>query len=292
MNQNMNQNGFNNNLNMNMNTNSNGNGLNNMMGGFNNNNIQQQGMNMNLNLNLNTNTNNQGTFLNKQDPKSRFSMPVQTPTQNQSQYPYQFQTHQNSFNSNNVQQNFQPQQNNYFQRQSSLNSGMGSNGQSPQQELFDYNQQQQQQMNMGNNYMKDVINTPKQLVLSNGITGKQIGNIYQPTIYQNNNNLPNPVNFQRSQSNKENYGNQGFGMSTNNLNFNQSTNNFNTTQNFNQAKEYIQNFKAKSEEDLQILNQKHEQLINIILAEEEEVITTHRQHIDDMVDLVKQVKNI
>jgi len=52
--------------------------------------------------------------------------------------------------------------------------------------------------------------------------------------------------------------------------------------------EFIQNFKAKSEEDLQILNQKHEQLINIILTEEEEVISSHRQHIDDMVDLIKQ----
>lgn len=66
----------------------------------------------------------------------------------------------------------------------------------------------------------------------------------------------------------------------------------NPSANFNQAKEYIQNFKAKTEEDLQILNQKHEQLINIILAEEEDVISTHRQHIDDVVDLVKQVRKI
>jgi len=34
----------------------------------------------------------------------------------------------------------------------------------------------------------------------------------------------------------------------------------------------------------------HEQLIGLILAEEEEVITSHRGHIDDMVDLVKHVK--
>jgi len=61
---------------------------------------------------------------------------------------------------------------------------------------------------------------------------------------------------------------------------------------FEQTKEYIQNFRARTEEDLQIINQKHEELINIILAEEEEVIATHRQHIDDTVDLVKQVRII
>lgn len=49
--------------------------------------------------------------------------------------------------------------------------------------------------------------------------------------------------------------------------------------------------KITSEEELQELSQKHERLIEVILAEEEEVITLHRQHIDDMVELVKQVKD-
>jgi len=55
-----------------------------------------------------------------------------------------------------------------------------------------------------------------------------------------------------------------------------------------QSRDYIENFKARNEEDLLMLNQRHQQLINLILSEEEEVISTHRQHIDDMVDCVKQ----
>lgn len=36
------------------------------------------------------------------------------------------------------------------------------------------------------------------------------------------------------------------------------------------------------------MSMKHEQLIGLILAEEEDVILSHRSHIDDMVELVKQ----
>lgn len=55
------------------------------------------------------------------------------------------------------------------------------------------------------------------------------------------------------------------------------------------TKEEIMSWKAHSEEDLHKMSQKHEQLISLILSEEEEVIGLHRQHIDDMVELVKQV---
>lgn len=51
----------------------------------------------------------------------------------------------------------------------------------------------------------------------------------------------------------------------------------------------IRNWTAKNEEDLQLMSQKHEQLIGTILSEEEDVISSHRQHIDDMVELIKQV---
>lgn len=34
----------------------------------------------------------------------------------------------------------------------------------------------------------------------------------------------------------------------------------------------------------------HEKLVELILEEEEELINSHRQHIDDVVDLVKQVR--
>jgi len=43
------------------------------------------------------------------------------------------------------------------------------------------------------------------------------------------------------------------------------------------------------EENLQEITKRHEELITLILAEEEEVISSHRQQIDDMVDLIKQV---
>ena len=46
----------------------------------------------------------------------------------------------------------------------------------------------------------------------------------------------------------------------------------------------------KTEEELQSLNQKHEELINVILAEEQEMILAHRQHIDDIVGITKQVR--
>ena len=44
----------------------------------------------------------------------------------------------------------------------------------------------------------------------------------------------------------------------------------------------------RNEEDLKQLCNEHERLIGLILEEEEEVINTHKQHIDDTVDLVKQ----
>ena len=55
------------------------------------------------------------------------------------------------------------------------------------------------------------------------------------------------------------------------------------------TKEEIEGWKVQSEEDLHVMSQKHEQLIGVILAEEEDVISLHRQHIDDTVELIKQV---
>ena len=56
------------------------------------------------------------------------------------------------------------------------------------------------------------------------------------------------------------------------------------------TKEEIMSWKANNEEDLHKMSQKHEHLIGMILSEEEEVIGLHRQHIDDVVELIKQVK--
>jgi len=50
------------------------------------------------------------------------------------------------------------------------------------------------------------------------------------------------------------------------------------------------NAKICSEDDFQKLSNEHEKLINNILQEEEDFIQIHKNHIDDVVDLVKQVK--
>lgn len=44
---------------------------------------------------------------------------------------------------------------------------------------------------------------------------------------------------------------------------------------------------ARNEKDLQEMSDGHEKLINIILAEEEELITAHKEHIDNMVGIIK-----
>jgi kinesin family protein 2/24 len=83
--------------------------------------------------------------------------------------------------------------------------------------------------------------------------------------YSNNNitvNNPGPIN-------NNNYNNQGI--------------------NANYVSKYY-NFEIKSDEDFQKLSNQHEKLINQILQEEEDFIGHHKNHIDDMVDMVKQVK--
>ena len=41
--------------------------------------------------------------------------------------------------------------------------------------------------------------------------------------------------------------------------------------------------------DVERICDDHEKLVELILEEEEELIRSHRQHIDDVVDLVKEV---
>jgi hypothetical protein len=45
-------------------------------------------------------------------------------------------------------------------------------------------------------------------------------------------------------------------------------------------------------EDVERICNDHEKLVEMILEEEEDLINGHRQHIDDVVDLVKQVNTI
>ncbi|OMJ73142.1 hypothetical protein SteCoe_28238 [Stentor coeruleus] len=52
------------------------------------------------------------------------------------------------------------------------------------------------------------------------------------------------------------------------------------------------NWMAKSEKDLMEMSEGHEKLINLILTEEEELIASHRQHIDNMVGIIKDEMGI
>ena len=46
----------------------------------------------------------------------------------------------------------------------------------------------------------------------------------------------------------------------------------------------------ESDQRIEDLGNKHEQFIDIILKEEEQIIASHRSHIDEMVDRVKNVR--
>lgn len=121
--------------------------------------------------------------------------------------------------------------------------------------------------------LRDIMNIQSQKDNISRNPSKQGSNIYQPNLYQNN-HVPTA-----SDQPKHPY-------------------NFAAQINFPSKKapspDKADQFKSGSgqkgsEESLQQINKRHEELINVILAEEEEVISLHRQHIDDMVDLVKQV---
>lgn len=156
--------------------------------------------------------------------------------------------------------NFPNQMNNYMNAQ-------------PPQNLFENTYDYQEPVN-GNKLMKDVVNvnTPKKSQMQANLLNKLPINNYQPSLYQN-------VHSQLAGKNgKENIVQTEFQQNANAM-YNNLVHN--------PVKE-IEQMKIKNEEDLIMLNQRHQELINIILCEEEEVISTHRQHIDDIVDCVKQ----
>jgi kinesin family protein 2/24 len=146
----------------------------------------------------------------------------------------------------------------------------------PQESLFDLDNRAMN-MNNANQFVNNV--TPKQQNAQFQVNVPKVQNNVAPGGFFQAQNmggfaLNNNVNVNVNNAwNKENALNAGSGINSGAIS---------------PTHDFIQNFKAKSEEDLQILNQKHEQLINVILTEEEEVISSHRQHIDDMVDLIKQ----
>ena len=129
------------------------------------------------------------------------------------------------------------------------------------------NQPQSAQSNKNNNFMKPKNNSNS----TNNVCSNQ--GYTQNSVKKNNTfinkfssqNVNNPID------NRTQY---------NNTNFNLSTNSY--------ISKY-KNYEIKSDEDFQKLSNEHERLINEILQEEEEFIGQHKGHIDDMVELVKQV---
>lgn len=110
-------------------------------------------------------------------------------------------------------------------------------------------------------------------------------------VGQNPNDVFSQINFNNN-GNTSNFGGQNFQTNKNNNNFINNANmngNLNNLNGNNPNLDKLKNWTARNEDDLQLLSQRHEQLIGMILSEEEDVISSHRQHIDDMVELIKQV---
>jgi len=135
--------------------------------------------------------------------------------------------------------------------------------------------------NSSGNMMKDVVNAPKKSLMQNNLVAKQPTPVYQPSLYQNNfMNFAQQAplsNQQKPLNGKENIVGSDNGLSSYNPNA---------------YSQPIDTLKVRNEADLAVLNQRHQHLINDILSEEEAVLSMHRQHIDDMVDCVKQEMNI
>ncbi len=122
-----------------------------------------------------------------------------------------------------------------------------------------------------------------------------INQLFQPKNNSSSNNRPssnsNSINIQNfnqnSQSNQTSHARlprqsasqeptKKTNISTNNLDLNCHPSKY---------KYYV----IKSDEDFQKLSNEHERLINNILQEEEDFISTHKGHIDEMVEMIKQV---
>ena len=193
--------------------------------------------------------------------KARFSMPT---------YPSNMTQHQHSEHV----KLFPVQGNNYQNQQLNYNGHSNNMPPSPSENLFNLQEDYNQHRNDQN--LRDIMNIPSQKDSHNTKNPSKHGNNnYQPNLYQNN-NVPSatdqpkhPYNFSAQMNNQRKKG---------------------QSPNENADPQYRSGTGQKgTDESLQQINKRHEELINVILAEEEEVISLHRQHIDDMVDLVKQV---
>jgi len=171
-----------------------------------------------------------------------------------------------------------PTQNNLLSEKINNNQDYGNNNQFNQNGLFS-DPSTQLTKNRGNTASGQRPN-PKasQNNYSNQNTPVSLLGDQKPTTQVSTTNGKNAINGQPTNASKGK------------LASNQSQSKQNDQDGFNHlSKEEILGWKATSEEDLHKMSQKHEQLIGLILSEEEEVIGLHRQHIDDMVELIKQV---
>jgi len=161
------------------------------------------------------------------------------------------------------------------QKPLSFPSNLNANSQPPE-SLFS-NTYSSSEPNNGAKLMKDVVNTQNRGQQLHNNFFKPANQVYQPAAYQGGN-----VTAQRTQNGKENIANTQY----------QNTNSGGSGPKpppvSNQQTSYIDSFKARNEEDLLMLNQRHQQLVNLILSQEEEVLSVHRQQVDNMVDCVKQ----
>ena len=256
------------------------NGLFNNLGGNGFNNFQQ-GQNS-QNFLMQNNSMGPGNQFQNSDPRlsmqpqhqqQKFQGFSQQQQQQMPQQQQQFQQRQQQFQNFSMFSQQQQQQQQQYQAPQQQFQAPQQQYQAPQQQMF-FNQNNSSQMSIEN---RPIENKPM----------KDIGNIYNPPqLTSQNSNPSKPFNGGLMAGN-----NQNFMMGQENKPFMASKEN---TINFSQAESFTANSPNTNniinDTDLHALNQKHEEIINTILAEEEEIISIHRQHIDDTVEITRQVK--
>jgi len=198
-------------------------------------------------------------------------------------------------------------------KNSDNNGNANNNGANNRNENKNYNERNNSNNHYGSQKSYDDNMIPYNNNINNNNNFANINNNQNRGIRHNSAKSPNPSNFithemnkLESNSNGNYHNNLGKGNPKNNLisNSNKTNNNLlygqnkaNLNNNINFDDEidfdnYISKFnlaEIRSEDDFQKLSNEHEKLINDILQEEEEFIQLHKNHIDDVVDLIKQV---
>jgi hypothetical protein len=190
----------------------------------------------------------------------------------------------------NINKNFNDNNNNYNQKNN--NNYYGS------QKSYDDNvlpNNNNNYMNLNNNNIKE----NQKALRQNSAKTPNPNNFNVPEIMRQENNNGVYNNYVKNQGKNKLASNNHGTKSNNNLilaNVNNQMNNLNLNQNNFEGEIDFDNYVSKysysairSEDDFQKLSNDHEKLINNILQEEEEFIQLHKNHIDEVVDLVKQV---